>query len=51
MTNEEFDPKLKIIDCSKYNCDLWKFNGQAPCFTGNCPYEEEEEKKNVIKQE
>ncbi len=41
--NEEFDPEIRIIDCDKYGCDLYKFNGQAPCFMGKCPYTEDEE--------
>jgi len=32
---------IKIIDCEKYNCEEWKLHGQARCFTGKYPYEEE----------
>ena len=35
---QEFDPTYRIIDCDSYGCDQYKFNGQAICFQGECPY-------------
>lgn len=44
---EEFDNTIRIIDCDSFGCDLYKFNGQAPCFIDPnfCPHTRKEDEE------